>query len=224
MYQPAYCVNDDFVQKNEESIQVSHQKDGLINCCKAHNALNCFENVLSRYDEAQFLPQYTCLNIRNTIENTINYCHIGERKCELNNSCLKPILNNYTTIIQMKRANNKQDLIYYGHPADVVRAIDISEFVPKTNLVRSSSLGDMLTLLLKYLCIFSSGLAIVNVIPCYGLDGQFLINAFISNLDSAKFSKNKKDLLAVLINVLGSVLLFVAILKIFWTTFIVHIF
>jgi S2P endopeptidase len=195
---------------------VTHQKDGLINCCGPNNALNCFENVLSRYDEAQFLPQFVCLDIRNTIENSNNYCHSGG-KCDLGSSCLKPILNNFTTIIQMKRLG-RRDLIYYGHPADIVRNAEISGFVPKTNFL-GPSLADRLTLLLKYLFIFSSGLAIVNVIPCYGLDGQFLVNALITNLDATKFSKNKKDLFIVLVNLLGSTMFFIAVVKIFWSTF-----
>lgn len=220
--QPAYCVDDDFVQKNDESIQISHLKDGLVNCCEASDSMNCFENVL--IEAQQNLPQYVCLNIRSAIENSNNYCHTADKKCELNSSCLKPILNNHSTIIHMKRENTEKDLIYYGHPAEAVRDITISEFVPKFKLLLSPNFGDILTTFLKYLCIFSSGLALINSFPCYGLDGYYLVQALITNLNSSRFNKSTKDLILVLINVFSASLLFIAVLKILWTTFIVSIF
>lgn len=211
-HHPAYCVHEDFVRQNDESIhEAEHQKDGTINCCSSNPTLNCFEN----FDDDR-LPQYICLNIRNTIEHSEHYCQ--ETSCPSHTSCLKPSLANTTTIIHMKRTNRQKDLIYYGHPLDVLRNVEISEFVPKTKHIRSW-LADAICLMLKYLTVFSSGLAIVNVVPCYGLDGQFLINAIIANLPMKYFSKNQKETIAFSINLVGTITLFLAILKIIWTTF-----
>jgi len=210
IHHPAFCVKEEFVHENDETIhEVEHLKDGLIACCPTNSALNCFEN----FDEER-LPQYVCLNIRNTVEHSQDYCHYTE--CQSHSSCVKPILPNKTTIIHMKRRNRTKDIVYYGHPMDVLRFVEISSFVPKTSIF-GSGLADGIALLLKYLTVFSSGLAIVNVVPCYGLDGQYLSAAMISALPG--LSKSRKELLAFTINLFGTGSLFLSIIKIFWTTF-----
>lgn len=210
---PAYCVDESFVHENDESIhETEHQKDGTINCCRQNPALNCFEN----FDEEK-LPQYVCLNIRNTIEHSRNYC-IKTNSCPESDTCVKALLSNTSTIIHIKRRNRAKDFVYYGHPYDVLNNVEISQFVPKTKIF-SPYLADCISLLLKYLIVFSSGLAIVNVIPCYGLDGQLLINAIITNLPSRYFSKMKKEVLSITINLIGSITLFLIIIKVIWTTF-----
>jgi S2P endopeptidase len=213
-HHPAYCVSEDFVHNNEESIhEVDHQKDGIHSCCPTNPALNCFENF-----DVERLPQYVCLNIRSTVEAARDYCH--KSRCdEHSHTCIKAILPNTTTIIHMKRKNRTKDLVYYGHPYDFLRNVEISEFTPKTKFFEPW-FGDAIALLLKYLAVFSSGLAIVNVVPCYGLDGQFLVNALIANLPAGSFDKNRKEVISFSINLVGSVTLFLAIFKIIYTTFV----
>lgn len=213
LHRPAYCVTEDFVHNNEESIhEIEHQKDGTVSCCPLNTALNCFENF-----DVERLPQYVCLNIRNTVEHAEEYCHVSN--CPQHTSCLKPVLSNLSTIIHMKRKNRVKDLVYYGHPYDILRHVEISDFTPKTK-VFEPWFGDAIALILKYLAVFSSGLALVNVVPCYGLDGQFLSNALITNLPSKHFTKGKKELISTLVNLFGTMTLFFATLKIFYTTFV----
>lgn len=211
---PSYCVSEEFVHDNEESIhEVEHQKDGSVSCCPPNPALNCFEN----FDEER-LPQYICLNIRNTVEHSKTYCSKDE-PCPDHTSCVKPILSNASTIIHIKRKNRVKDFVYYGHPYDVLRNVKISDFTPKTRFFEPW-FGDAIALILKYLIVFSSGLAIVNVIPCYGLDGQFLINALITSLPSTHFNKSRKDLISFAINFISTATLFLAILKVIYTNFV----
>lgn len=212
-HHPAYCVSEEFVHDNEESAhEIEHPKDGHVLCCPKNPALNCFEN----FDEER-LPQYVCLNIRNTVEHSKDYCH--KALCPMHTSCVKPIMSNSSTIIHLKRRNRSKDFVYYGHPYDVLHNVEISEYVPKTKIFEPW-VGDVVALMLKYITVFSSGLAIVNVVPCYGLDGQFLINAVIANLPSKHFNKNRKELISFSINLFGSISLFSAIFKIFYKTFV----
>lgn len=212
LHHPAYCVEEDFVHDNEESIhEVEHHKEH-VSCCPSDPALNCFEN----FDEER-LPQYICLNIRRTVEHAKSYCH--KFSCPERSSCIKPILTNSSTIIHMKRKNRVKDLVYYGHPYDVLRNVEISEFSPKTKIFEPW-FGDAIALMLKYLTVFSSGLAIINVVPCYGLDGQFLISALITTLPSRHFNKGRKDLISFAINFVGTATLFLAVFKLIYTTFV----
>lgn len=212
-HHPGYCVSEDFVHDNEESIhEVEHQKDRTVSCCPVNPSLNCFEN----FDEER-LPQYICLNIRNTVEISKSYCHKSE--CPQHTSCVKPILSNVSTIIHMKRRNRLKDLVYYGHPYDVLNFVEVSEFTPKTKLFEPW-IGDAIVLMLKYLAVFSFGLALVNVVPCYGLDGQFIVYALISSLPSSHFSKSRKELISNSLILIGSMTLFVATVKIFCKAFL----
>lgn len=204
---PAYCLTDDFVTKNEESMhEIEHLKDGTVSCCPSNPALNCFESF-----DHERLPQYVCLNIRKTVEHSENYC--DGHNCPEHFSCLKPVLSNSSTIIHVKRKNRSIDMIYFGHPYDFLQYVEVSEFTPKTKIFEPW-FADAIKLLLKYLAVFSSGLALVNVLPCYGLDGQFLVNSLIADLPN--LSKGKKELISNSINLVGSLTLFVAVIKIFY--------
>lgn len=216
LHHPAYCVAEEFVHENDESIhEVEHHKDGTVSCCpKSNPSLNCFEN----FDEER-LPQYVCLEIRKTIEHTKNYCHKG-MACQENMSCVKPILPNTTTIIHIKRRNRSIEFVYYGHYLDIITNVEISNYIPKTKIFEPS-IANGVALMLKYLIVFSSGLAIVNLIPAYGLDGQFLVNTLLSDcLPSRYFSKAQKELISFTVNLSGTIILFLAVFKILWRTFL----
>lgn len=150
---PAYCVDEDFVRENEESVQeIRHDKNGLISCCPENEvAVNCFENLSDDHH-----LQYICLNIRKTVEHSKDYCH-ATKMCPQQTFCIKSLIQNASTIVHIKRKNRQIDFVYFGHPADVFRTIEISNFVPKTKIF-NPWLGDAIVMLLKYIIVFSSGL------------------------------------------------------------------
>jgi S2P endopeptidase len=210
-HRPAYCVKEDFVHENDESIhEIEHHKDGLVTCCRKNNpAMNCFES----FDEER-MPQFVCLNIRNAIEHSSAYCNKG-KACAEHLSCVQPILPNTSTIIHIKRKNRAKDFVYYGHPVDLLSTTEISQFVPKTKLIEPH-FGDSLALMLKYLIVFSSGLAICNILPSFGLDGYLIVNALISAVSFV--DKSKKELISLTINCIGTVILFLSVIRIIFAT------
>ncbi len=211
---PAYCVSEEFVHENDESVhEIEHMKDGSISCCpKSNPSFNCFENF-----DVDRLPQYVCLDIRKTIEHAQSYCH-RDFTCSEHYSCVKAILPNATTIIHIKRKNRSLDFVYYGHPFDIIHNVEVSDYTPKTK-VFEPWIADVVSLMLKYLIIFSSGLAIVNVIPAYGLDGQLLAYELAKCLPSKYFSKTKKEIISISVNLTGTIIIFLAVIKILWITF-----
>jgi S2P endopeptidase len=212
---PAYCVSADFVHENDESVHDAEQQhDGTIGCCRQSDpALNCFES----FDEER-LPQFVCLNIRNAIEHSRDYCS-ESLTCDEHVSCVKPLLANTTTIVHIRRRNRVKDFVFYGHPSDVLGSVEVSQFVPKTKAF-GPGMADCIALLLKYLVVFSSGLAIVNVVPCYGLDGQHLLNAIVASLPVRYLSKGRKEVVSISINLIGTVTLFAIIVRVVWSTFV----
>ncbi|XP_055595008.1 membrane-bound transcription factor site-2 protease [Uranotaenia lowii] len=213
--QPAYCISPDFVHLNDESVPISHKNDGLIECCNVENkASNCFEYVVDVNEEDVALPQHMCLNIRKVIENSFSYCHLRPDCSE--GHCFKPMINNFTTILQIRR-DRKPDVIYIGHPGDLTRTIRISQFVPKTGLFRPG-FADGIQLLLKYVVVFALGLAVINVIPCFGFDGQHIVSTLLSNgaVTSRVPQKSKRDVIALCINIVGTLFVFILVTKVFW--------
>ncbi|XP_053687402.1 membrane-bound transcription factor site-2 protease [Sabethes cyaneus] len=213
--QPSYCISPDFVHLNDESVPISHKNDGLIECCNAENkAASCFEYIVDVNEEDVALPQHMCLSIRKVIENSFGYCQHKPTCSE--GHCFKPMINNFTTIMQIRR-EAKPDVIYIGHPADLTRTVRISQFVPKTSFFRPG-LADFLQLLLKYVVVFSIGLAIINVLPCFGVDGQHIVSTLLSNgaVVSRVPHKSKREMIALCINIVGTLLVFILVTKVFW--------
>lgn len=214
--QPAYCISNDFVLNHDESIPVFHSNEGLTECCDRKNFKTlCFEYISESYYGVLELPQFMCLNVRNVIENSMEYCH-KSIKCH-ESFCIKPIVNNSTTVIHLKRRNGK-DVIYVGHPADLSRTIKVSDFVAKTKMFPSSFI-DGIANQIKYVVVFSFGLAVVNVIPCFALDGQFIVSAITHHVFRSAVPKRKKrDLIAFVITGIGSVFFVLAMLKVIWNS------
>lgn len=218
---PSYCITTDFVRNNDESVPVFHTNEGLTECCDDKNKKNvCFEYVSSdALSGILELQQFMCLNIRNVVEHSNGYC---EKKFICSNDghfCVKPMLNNHTTIMHLSRFG-KADVIYIGHPADISRTVKISEYIPKTKLF-SASVPDGVTLFLKYIVVFSFGLAFVNIIPCFAFDGQHITGSIVNHcLASFIPERNKRDVIAFIITFIGTAFFGFFVLKIIWTSLV----
>ncbi|XP_055386830.1 membrane-bound transcription factor site-2 protease [Condylostylus longicornis] len=212
---PGYCVSSNFIHINDESSRVYHGPDGVIQCCAdpKNEKTCCFEYIedLSNDDPIE-IPQHLCLDIRKTIEDSSTFC---SSQCD-RGFCIRPLLKNTTAIITIKRENNPKDVIFVGHPVDISRSIEVSQFVPKVNIF-TPGFADTISLFLKYNIVFSLGLAVVNAIPCFGLDGYQISSTIINSMLINKVTeRNKRDLITILVTSLGSFLLFSWTLKVLW--------
>lgn len=217
---PAYCISSDFLLNHDESVPVYHSSnEGLIECCDRRSETNvCFEYLSESFNGVLEIPQHMCLNARKTIENSFGYCHRNSKECS-DNFCIKPLLNNATTMIRMKRtAALANDVLYIGHPADISNTVKVSEFVPKTRLFKSG-FADGLATFLKYIVVFSLGLAIVNIVPCFAFDGQHIVSAVIHHSFAGIVpERNKRDLIAFVTTCFGSILFIAGLLKVLYAT------
>lgn len=225
---PIFCVSSDFIRLNDESIPIINDnndynnKHDIIQCCDPNNIkISCFEHINIINDSPIEIPQYICLNIRKMIEESYGYCTINNEngRCNDNNGfCIKPLLHNSTTIIILNRVN-KPNVIYIGHPIDISKTVKISRYVPKiaNSRVFQPKFADSIQLFLKYNIVFSLGLALINAIPCFGLDGYHIINTLVNNYLIMKIvERGKRDLLVLFICSLGTLLFFCSIIKVIW--------
>ncbi|XP_011187961.1 membrane-bound transcription factor site-2 protease [Zeugodacus cucurbitae] len=244
-----YCVSHDFIRYNDESIEISHHSaDGMLQCCDERNEkLCCFESVTEGLNSLETagitdtaehaqIPQHVCLDVRRTIEDSHGYCSGGVSKggksrkdsfCQ-SGFCLRPLLRNTTTILTFKRTTGSassqptklRDVIYIGHPADVSSTVRISPFVPRQSYV-SPQWGDTYALFLKYNVIFSFGQALLNAIPCFGLDGYHITSTIVHSFLVLRVTERpKRDFIALLVAGIGTILFGSALLKVLWMSVI----
>uniref|UniRef100_A0A1L8DTQ4 Membrane-bound transcription factor site-2 protease n=1 Tax=Nyssomyia neivai TaxID=330878 RepID=A0A1L8DTQ4_9DIPT len=212
--QPAYCLSSEFIHRHDESTPVG-TLDGLTQCCDPDNPANsCFE-YLGDNDILE-IPQHVCLPMRLSVENSLRYCD-SDNKCNDNGVqgyCLKPLLANSTTIIEIKRRG--RSVVYLGHPGDIYRTVRVSNFIPKLRYI-SPTFGDAFQLFLRYLVVFSFGLVLVNVIPCYGFDGQHIISVLLTHQLTRFGVKNQtRDIVILLITSLCTCLQIALLTRFLW--------
>lgn len=223
---PSYCIPSEYVLDHDESVPVSHTNDGVIECCDRTNEKNlCFEymNEEGSYSLIE-LPQYMCLNIRNTIDHSMGYCHRTRGKCKDTSSyCIKPMMNNATTLMQIKRMD-KRDVMYIGHPSDLAFTIRVSAYVPRTILL-NSNVADGISLILKYLVVFSLGLATLNVIPCFYFDGYHITSTTINHIFQRLIpERNRRECITIAVTSIGTLILFVTLSKSVWHSILQYAF
>lgn len=216
---PAYCISSDFILNHDETVPLFHTADGLIECCDPNVKKNvCFEKEVEEEEHLLETPQHMCLDARTAIEHSSKFCHEDVSKC-VDSFCIRPMLSNSTTIIQIHRQNTDQDMMYIGHPADISRTVFVSEFIPKTSIF-PPQFADGVAQFLRYVIVFSLGLAFVNALPCYSFDGQHIVSTLVQHgLQNVIPERSKRDLIAVAITCLGTAIFLAGLLKIVYTTY-----
>lgn len=220
---PAYCIASEYVFEHDETTSVRHIVDGIVECCDRSNAkVMCFEyfNEDGSYSLNE-IPQHMCLNIRNVMTNSLGYCHHhANNKCT-DSFCIRPLVNNATTLMHIKRVG-KPDVMYAGHPSDLAHTIVVSTFVPKTTALKAN-FADSIALMLKYLVVFSLGLATLNVIPCFYFDGYHIINTIINHcLQNWVPERSRRDCITIAISSIGTIFLFATLLKSLWQSIFLY--
>ncbi|ESN99309.1 hypothetical protein HELRODRAFT_107238 [Helobdella robusta] len=143
-------------------------------------------------------------NFNSDDDNDINHINInfaGSKNVTRNHLkrmsaiCIHPHVDNVTWLVKViyDDANNKQPLLFLGHPYDLFYSLSVSDYQPKWNYL-PLHLPYILETFCKYLISLSGALAIMNVIPCYALDGQWITqatyNLLLPHLTSNKFIRD----------------------------------
>lgn len=185
---------------------------GAIECCNAKSTDHlCFE-YLDKDENMPELPPHTCLPGRIVIESTDEMC-VTANDCSAGLHCLKPSLDNNTRLLHIKRANTKV-VIFLGHPGDIYQTVQVSDFVPLYR-VMPLAIPEVIVQMCKYISVFSAGLAIVNIIPCFYFDGQYLIKSVSNILLAGKVKrKSTRNAIALCITCCGTIFMFGNLLSI----------
>ncbi|XP_031843283.2 membrane-bound transcription factor site-2 protease [Nomia melanderi] len=214
--QPAlgYCVKQSLIQEYDESIPSRQKSNGAVNCCTSDSEASgslCFEYIEGPQAAPLHLPPHSCLPVRTITNHSQNYCHASNECTFHDTHCLRPSLDNISKIVQIQRIQGK-DVLFFGHPADIYHTVDVSDWIPKYSFL-NPKLPEALVILCKYITMFSAGLTIVNVLPCFFLDGQYIIDAFVSYLlKYTRQNKHVKQTIVITLTSIGTLLLIINVL------------
>uniref|UniRef100_A0A8C5QPK0 Membrane-bound transcription factor site-2 protease n=1 Tax=Leptobrachium leishanense TaxID=445787 RepID=A0A8C5QPK0_9ANUR len=201
--QIGYCLSSATLQHLHFPSRVYRRLDGSIECC-SNNSLTdiCFAYTSNAYNQ-----MYACLPARKAIQ-TSPECRSNAdcQKHAASSVCAIPSIENQTRLIRVKHPP-EMEMLFIGYPMHLEYAVSLSSFIPRYNFL-SIHLPVVIETFCKYVISLSGALAVINAVPCFALDGQWILNAFLeATLSSFILEKENRELLGFFILLAGSTLL-----------------
>ncbi|XP_035272278.1 membrane-bound transcription factor site-2 protease isoform X1 [Anguilla anguilla] len=201
--QTGYCVHSSSLQLSPATGRVYRRLDGTMECCSNGSLTDvCFS-----YSNNLESKLYACLPARKTMESS--------RTCRLNadcqtdftpSLCVVPSLENLTRLIRVRHPPQPH-MLFLGYPPHLQMAVSLTNFIPRFGFLHFD-LPVAIERFFKYLVSLSGALAVVNAVPCFALDGQWILSSFLeATLSSLVIEKNNRELLGFFILLGGSTLL-----------------
>ena len=130
-----------------------------------------------------------CLPVRLASNSSVQFCKNKDTEDSENSNfscfddyheCVKPVLPYlYEKLWLMKRRKDQKDFLFIGFSTDLLSGIEIlSDYVPKYDIF-DIFWPILIEKGLYYTCSFSLALALINIVPCVMLDGQFIIKTLM---------------------------------------------
>lgn len=175
---------------------------GTVQCCDESSESHlCFE-TLDNGAPLQIL-KYSCLPGRPVIAGTAYMCSTP-KDCPPGLHCVRPVTPEGSTLLRIQRSRGNV-VIFIGKPNHVRRTVQVSEYVQVFDIF-PPEFAERLTRLMKYFVLFSSGLALINTIPCFYFDGNHITYALVNYLFRGRFRNN---LIGLSIIIFGTLLLII---------------
>ncbi|CAD5217722.1 unnamed protein product [Bursaphelenchus okinawaensis] len=139
-------------------------------------------NALTVFDKEK--STFACLSARTVTNRPM--CVRGVSRIEDDTVCATPSLFNGTQLLRFEVKSSNEVVLFVGPVTEPLYLVTVSELVPRFRWV-PLWLPDLVELFGQYLVTFSLALGVLNAVPCYGLDGQFIcytvIDYFFSKRD-----------------------------------------
>ncbi|XP_044139893.1 membrane-bound transcription factor site-2 protease [Bufo gargarizans] len=201
--QTGFCISTAILQQLHFPSRVYRRLDGSVECC-SNNSLSdiCFSYAGNGYSQ-----QHACLPARKAIHSSPE-CQSNADcpKSSAHSVCAIPSIENQTRLIRVKHPP-QLDMLFIGYPAHLEYGVSLSSFIPRYKFL-SVDLPVVIETFCKYVISLSGALAVINAVPCFALDGQWILNSFLeATLTSLIVEKENRELLGFFILLAGSVLL-----------------
>lgn len=201
--QTGFCISSTTLQQLHFPSRVYRRLDGSVECC-SNNSLS---DICFSYSGNGYSQQYACLAARKAIQSSPECQSNADcKKSAANSVCAVPSIENQTRLIRVKHPP-EVDMLFIGYPVHLEYGVSLSSFIPRYKFL-SVNLPVVIETFCKYVISLSGALAVINAVPCFALDGQWILNSFLeATLSSLIVEKENRELLGFFILLAGSVLL-----------------
>ncbi|XP_010864568.2 membrane-bound transcription factor site-2 protease isoform X1 [Esox lucius] len=203
--QPGYCVSSLALQPSWAHGRAFRRLDGSIECC-SNNSLTdlCFS--YTKLQEREF----ACLPVRKMLAGS-HVCRSNvDCQSPLDNQaprvCISPSLENQTRLIRLTHPPNTH-MLFVGYPPHLQYAVSMTNFAPRFGFL-NLELPVVIETFCKYVISLSGALAVVNSVPCFALDGQWMLSALLeATLVTLVKDRQRRELIGFFVLLGGSTLL-----------------
>uniref|UniRef100_A0A668A4I8 Membrane-bound transcription factor site-2 protease n=1 Tax=Myripristis murdjan TaxID=586833 RepID=A0A668A4I8_9TELE len=182
--------------------------DGTMDCC-SNNSLTdlCFSYIKPQNRNIKE-REYACMPVRKMVTGT-RVCRSDEDCITHSHAasvCVTPSLENQTRFIRVTHPPNTH-MLFVGYPPHLQYAVSLTNFVPRFGFLHQD-LPVFLETFCKYVVSLSGALAVVNSVPCFALDGQWMLNALLeATLVNVVTDRQRRELIGFFLLLAGSALL-----------------
>ncbi|XP_034718686.1 membrane-bound transcription factor site-2 protease [Etheostoma cragini] len=152
--------------------------------------------------------KYACVPVRKMVTGT-RVCHTNDdcaARSHAASICVTPSLENQTRFIRVTHPPNTH-MLFVGYPPHLQYAVSLTNFLPRFGFLHLD-LPVFLETFCKYVVSLSGALAVVNSVPCFALDGQWMLNALLeATLVTVVTDRQKRELIGFSLLLAGSALL-----------------
>ncbi|KAI8498651.1 Membrane-bound transcription factor site-2 protease [Branchiostoma belcheri] len=211
-----FCQYADQIQHFNTAVKVPRTAHGVVECCNTNTSLSelCFS-----YRHSNFSAQHhACLPARTTASGPVcrtnHDCltpgrhRVSLRRPNLHPGttfCLFPALDNNTRLVRVTQGRDPP-MLFLGNPWELYYHAKVSSYMPRFDFL-PLELPEFLETFCKcnrYLISLSGALAVLNVVPCHALDGQWILSALVdSQLGRLLPNRRDRDTVAALGTTLG---------------------
>ena len=231
---PGYCVPVGYIMQHHQMSKASVKRLTNVNashslsmdnseeifhaCCGANHTAKdlCF----SFHSKELSSSQAACLHARSVSERRacrVNAdCVAGRRvKGDITKSiCAYPWVGNRTRLLRIVRPPASA-ILFLGNPLELRLTVRVSDYRRRFSFLPVSGPA-VIELWCKYLASLSGALALFNVVPCYHLDGQFILSSLVEILlPPSRFSRTWRDVAYYGCRFMGTTLLVLNVLLAF---------
>jgi len=187
---------------------------------KLFKAANILIRTSSEYNSK--FTEHSCLPARKILTGKV--CHSNSDCSALNDTitattdpslCLKPLTRNVTRVIRLGHRKG-QEVLFVGEPRELSATLEVTNYIPLYN-TPFVNLPKHLENLCLYLISISAALALLNMVPCFYLDGHHTLEILLEILLPTQHRARMLVQTGVLM--LGSSLLLINVLIAFSTLF-----
>ncbi|XP_005109480.1 membrane-bound transcription factor site-2 protease [Aplysia californica] len=188
----------------------------VIDCCNSTSPTHlCFMYHTKKNADTN----YACLPARTATDRPMcrlqSDCYVPKMEA----ACVYPAVDNETRLLRIFHGQ-RPPLLFLGHPLDLYYSVSLSNYVPKISFI-PVNLPFVIETFCKYIISLSGALVILNVVPCYALDGQYICRAFLELvLRPTVPDPEIRNFVYSLVVLFGTILLIINVIFAMWTLFL----